>query len=134
MIYGFIILAVILQVSGIEPLYFNQPIISAIGANVILIGSGLYFIEMITHDQYLESNPLRLVSFWQMTILMFTFSLNYISSVALMYLYIVNPVLGKALQEISYGMWLCTLGVLIMTISSPFLPGLFEKEPSYGTN
>ena len=134
MIYGFIILAVILQVSGIEPLYFNQPIISAIGANVILIGSGLYFIEMITHDQYLESNPLRLVSFWQMTILMFTFSLNYISSVALMCLYIVNPVLGKALQEISYGMWLCTLGVLIMTISSPFLPGLFEKEPSYGTN
>lgn len=134
MIYGFIVVAFVLQISGIEPLFFNQPIIFATGANLILIGSGLYFIGMITNDQFLESNPLRLVSFWQMTIIMFTFSLNYITSVALLYLYAVNPVLGKALQQISNVMWLCTLGVLIITIASPLLPRIFEKEPSYGTN
>ncbi|WP_075350077.1 histidine kinase [Algoriphagus marinus] len=134
MILGFIILVFVLQISGIEPLYLNQPIIFAIGANLILIGSGLYFIGMITHDQYLERNPLRLVSFWQMTIILFTFSLNYISSVSLLYLYEVNPVLGKALQDISYVMLLCTLGVLIVTIASPLLPSIFEKEPSYGTD
>jgi hypothetical protein len=134
MIFGFIVMVFVLQISGIEPLYLNQPIIFAIGANLILIGSGLYFIGMITHDQYLERDPLRLVSFWQMTIIFFTFSLNYISSVALLYLYEVNPVLGKALQDISYGMLLCTLGVLIVTIASPLLPGIFEKEPSYGDN
>lgn len=134
MIYGFIVVAFVLQISGIEPLYFNQPIIFAIGANLILIGSGLYFIGMITYDQYLESNPLRLVSFWQMTIIMFTFSLNYISSVALLYLFAVNPVLGRALQQVSNVMWLCTLGVLIVTIASPLLPRVFEKEPSYKPN
>lgn len=134
MILFFIVVVFILQISGIEPLYLNQPIIFAIGANLILIGSGLYFIGMITHDRYLDSNPLRLVSFWQMTIILFTFSLNYISSVTLLYLYEVNPVLGKALQDISYVMWLCTLGVLIVTIASPLLPGIFEKEPSYGTD
>lgn len=131
MIYGFIVVAFVLQISGIEPLYLNQPIIFAIGSNLILIGSGLYFIGMITHDQYLESNPLRLVSFWQMTIILFTFSLNYISSLALLYLYEVNPVLGKALQDISYVLWLCTLGVLIVTIASPLFPRIFEKEPTY---
>ncbi|MDG1275827.1 MAG: histidine kinase [Algoriphagus sp.] len=134
MIYGFIVLVFALQVSGIQPLYLNQPIIFAIGANLILIGSGLYFIGMITHDQYLESNPLRLVSFWQMTIIFFSFSLNYISSVALLYLYQVNPVLGKALQDISNALFLCTLGAFIVTIASPLFPRIFEKEPSYGIN
>lgn len=134
MIIVFISLACILQFLGIEPLYFNQPIIFAIGANFILIGSGLYFIGMITNDQFLESNPLRLVSFWQMTIIMFAFSLNYINSVAFLYLYAVNPVLGSALQEISSVLWLCTLAVLIITIASPLLPSVFEKEPTYGTN
>jgi hypothetical protein len=134
MIYGFTVVLFVLQISGIESLYLNQPIIFATGANLILIGSGLYFIGVITHDQYLERNPLRLISFWQMTIILFMFSLNYISSVALLYLYEVNPVLGKALQNISYGMLLCTLGVLIVTIASPLLPGIFQKEPSNGTD
>lgn len=131
MIFGFIGIASILQISGIEPLYYNQPIIFAIGVNLILIGSGLYFIGMITNDQYLASNPLRLISFWQMTIIMFTFSLNYISAVALLYLFAVNPTLGRALQQISDVMWLCTLGVLILTLASALLPKIFEKEPHY---
>ncbi|MEN2281706.1 histidine kinase [Algoriphagus sp. SE2] len=130
MIYAFIAVVCTLQVSGIESLYLNQPIIFALGANLILAGSGLYFIEMITHNQYLESNPFRLVSFWQMTIILFTFSLKYISSVALLYLFEVNPVLGKSLQDISYLMSLCTLGVLIVAIASPLFPRIFEKEPS----
>lgn len=131
MILVFIVLVVVLQISGVEPLYLNQPIIFAIGANLILIGSGLYFIGMITRDQYLGRNPLRLVSFWQMTLIMFTFSLNYISSVTLLYLYAVNPVLGKALQDLSYVMMLGTLAVLIVTIASPLFPDKFEKEPSF---
>lgn len=131
MIYIFIVLASILQISGIEPLYFNQPIIFSIGANMILIGSGLYFIGMITLEQYLVSNPLRLISFWQMTFIMFTFTLSYISSVALLYLYTVNPELGKALQQIANGMMLLNLSMLTLTIASPLMPRIFEKEPSY---
>ncbi|RAI95212.1 histidine kinase [Algoriphagus yeomjeoni] len=131
MIIVFISMACALQFSGIEPLYYNQPIIFALGANLILIGSGLYFIGMITQDQFLESNPLRLVSFWQMTVIMFTFSLNYISSVALLYLFAVNPVLGSSLQQFSSFMWICTLGVLTVTIASPLIPKVFEKEPFY---
>ena len=131
MIYIFLDAALVLQFSGIEPLYLNQPIIFAFGANMILIGSGLYFIGMITLESYLAINPLRLLSFWQMTFIMFTFTLTYISSVALLYLYEVNPVLGEALTEIDHVMEILNLGILTLTIASPLLPGVFEKEPSY---
>jgi len=134
MILIFITAACLLQVSGIEPLYFHQPIIFSIGANMILIGSGLYFINMITHERYLASNPLRLPSFWQMTFIMFAFSLSYISSVALLYLYEVNPVLGKALQQIGDGMIIINLVVLTLSIASPLLPRIFENEPSYDSH
>jgi len=132
MIYIFLAIAGILQFSGIEPLYFNQPIIFAFGANMILTGSGLYFVGMITLEKYLEINLLRLLSFWQMTFIMFTFTLTYISSVALLYLYEVNPVLGEALFQIDTVMEGINLGILTLTIGSPLLPGIFEKEPSYG--
>lgn len=131
MICIFIVITFGLQFSGIESTYLNQPIIFTFGANMILIGSGLYFIGMITHEQYLARNPLRLLSFWQMTFIMFTYTLTYISSVALMYLYEVNPVLGNALQQIADVILLLNLGVLTLTVASPLLPGIFEKEPSY---
>ena len=134
MIYLFILIALVLQFSGIEPIYLNQPIIFAIGANMILIGSALYFTDLITFPSYLASNPLRLVSFWQMTSLIFMFTLSYISSVALIYLYEVNPVLGTALQSIGIYLGILTLAVLTISIASPFLPNIFDKEPFYESN
>ncbi|MEB2776518.1 histidine kinase [Algoriphagus sp. D3-2-R+10] len=131
MIFIFIVLTFVLQFSGIESISLNQPIIFTIGANMILIGSGLYFIGMITHEQYLERNPLRLLSFWQMTFIMFTFTLTYICSVSLLYLYEVNYILGKSLWQIDMVMVLITLAILTLTVASPLWPGIFEKEPSY---
>jgi len=131
MIIGFVIISLALQISGIEPLYLSQPIIFALGANMILIGSALYFTGMITQPQYLDKNPLRLISFWQMTFVMFTFTLTYIFSVTLIYLYEVNPVLGEALQQIDIVMNNINLGILTLTIASPFLPRIFEEEPFY---
>lgn len=131
MICLFILVASYLQFTGKEPIYLNQPIIFAIGANMILIGSALYFTAMITHPQYLNKNPLRLLSFWQMTFVMFTFTLTYISSVALIYLYETDPVLGAALQQIDRVMKIINLSTLTLTIASPFLKGVFEEEPFY---
>lgn len=130
MIVIFIVAALFLQISGIELLYLNQPIIFAIGANMILLGCAIYFIDLISNKQYLEKNPLRLLSFWQMTTIMFTFSLSYISSVALLYLYQINPRLGEFLQNFGTIMYFFTLAILTLTIVSPLLPNIFEEEPS----
>lgn len=131
MILAFFILALGLQIFGIEPIYLHQPIIFSIGANMILIGCAMYFIELITEESYISKNPLRLLSFWQMTFIMFSFSLSYISSVALLYLYEVDPALGNYLQNIEILMNILTLAVLTLTIASPLLPRIFEKESYY---
>jgi hypothetical protein len=131
MIAMFVILALILQISGIELMYSEQPIIFAIGANMILIACGLYFIQLITDEKYLVSNPLRILSFWTTTFLLFNYSLTYVSSVSLLYLYRVNPDLGKSLSQIGQGMDIINVAVLVLLIGSPFLTKLFDREPLY---
>lgn len=130
--YFFIIL--FLTITGIEPIYLGQPIIFALGANMILIGSGLYFIGLISNERYLEVNPLRLLSFWQMTFILFTYTLIYIGSVSLDYLYGINKQLGISLSQINLVMGVLNLSILVLTLASPRLSGVFQKEPFYESN
>lgn len=134
MILIFIVAALVLQITKVEPLYLDQPIISAMAANMILIGSGLYFIGLITNKKYLETEPLRLISFWQMTFLLFTYSLTYINSVAYLYLYQLNPDLGQSISKINMYMGIINIAILILIIASPLLPKVFLREPFYEPN
>ncbi|MCE7057769.1 histidine kinase [Algoriphagus sp. AGSA1] len=132
MLIVFVVTSQIIQFSGLEPIYWFQPIIFSIGANMILVGCGLYFVGLMTNDTYLKSNPLRLVSFWQMTFLLFTYSLTYINDVAMPFLVTYNYELGKSMYQINEVMIVCNLAIFVLTIASPKLPNLFEREPSYG--
>lgn len=132
LLYFFVIL--FLSVIRIEPIYLNQPIIFALGANLMLVGSGLYFIGLITNEKYLEVNPLRLLSFWQMTFILFTYSLTYISSNSVAYLYSVNKQLAMSLFQIDWVMGVLNLSILVLTIASSKLSGIFEKEPYYASS
>jgi len=134
MVVFFIVIILVIQLSGLEPIYLNQPIIFALGANMILVGSGLYFISLITNEQYLNSNPLRLLSFWQMTFILFTYSLTYINSVAIGYLWNVNKQLAMSLYQIDRTMGIINLSILVLIIASPYLTRILEKEPSYGSS
>ncbi|EAZ82198.1 hypothetical protein [Algoriphagus machipongonensis] len=129
MIFFFIIVAFILQVTGIEPLYLNQPIIAVMAASMILIGSGLYFIGLISNEQYLNSKPIRLNSFWIMTLLLFTYALTYINSVARIYIYEFNPQTALSLAHIDRILGILLRLTLLLIIISPFLPRVFDKEP-----
>ncbi|MDN3204290.1 histidine kinase [Algoriphagus sediminis] len=130
-----IIYLVVISVSLItqlEPLYLTQPMIFAVGANMILIACGLYFIGLITDSKYLVAKPLRLISFWQVTFLLFTYSLTYITWVSSLYLYEVNPDLGVSLMTIDMIMGIINLFVLFLILISPKFPKFFQKEPYYG--
>ena len=131
MISSFVIIALILQITKIELMYTEQPVIFALGANMILIACGLYFIQLMTNEKYLVSNPLRLLSFWTTTFLLFNYSLTYVSSVSLLYLYRVNPVLGKSLFQIGRVMGVINISALVLLIASAFLTKLFDREPLY---
>ena len=99
---------------------------------MILVGSGLYFIGFMTNDIYLNSNPLKLISFWQMTFILFTYSLIYIHYVAMPFLVTYNYELGKSISQISLVMSVFNLAILVMTIAAPVFPKLFDREPAYG--
>jgi len=129
MIYGFIIIYLVFQFIGIEPIYLDQPMLFAISANLILIACSSYFIQMMTDPSYLEVNPIRLLSFWQVTILLFTYSLTYIYSVSLVYLYNLNPEFTGNLANVNMILGILNQSVLIVMIASPRLPKLFDQEP-----
>ncbi|WP_245942100.1 hypothetical protein [Algoriphagus chordae] len=129
MLIVFVSVAMFLQLSGIEPLYLNQPFIFSMGANMILLGSGLYFIGIITNDMYLKANPFRLLSFWQLTFLLFTYSLTYINSMTMIYLYEFNAPLGESIGQIDRVMGVLNKAILVLIIASPFLGRFFDPEP-----
>lgn len=131
MLIVFVIVSLVLQITGIEPLSTNQPIIFSMGANMILVGSGLYFLGLITNQQYLENNPIKLISFWQMTFLLFTYSLTYINSVTLIYLYETNPQLGLSFIQIDIVLGVLNKVILVLIIASPLLSKIFVKEPIF---
>ncbi len=131
MLAFFIFSVLFLGLTGIEPIYLNQPIIFALGANMILVGSGLYFTDLMTNQKYLNTNPLRLLSFWQMTFILFTYSLTYVNSVSITYLYNTNKQLGISLAQIDLVMGVINLSIFVLTIASPKFSGIFEKEPFY---
>ncbi|WP_296705147.1 histidine kinase [Algoriphagus sp.] len=131
MIIFFIMVAIILQLTGVEPLYLNQPIIAVMAASMILIGSGLYFIGLISNEQYLNSKPIHLISFWLMTFLLFTYSLTYINSVARIYIYEINPQIALSLAHIDRILGIFLRLTLLLIIISPMLPKVFNKEPSF---
>lgn len=134
MIILFLVVVQVLQFSGIEPIYLNQAIIYSVGANMIIVGSGLYFINLITNEEYLASNPLRLLSFWQITFILFTYSLTYINSVSLIYLYNTYPQLLASLFKIDWVMGILNLSIMVLTLASPRYSSFFENEPSYESN
>ncbi|WP_373400516.1 histidine kinase [Algoriphagus halophilus] len=129
MIYGFIVTSLVFQFSSIEPLYLDQPMLFAIAANLILIACGIYFLQMISDPSFLRANPLRLLSFWKVTILLFTYSLTYIFSVSIIYVYNINPELSEFLVLLNRLMGILNQSVLILIIASPRLTHLFDQEP-----
>lgn len=131
MVSAFLLTALILQFTGVEPLYSSQPFIAAMAANMVLVGCGLYFIGMITNDNYLDSQPLRLISFWQTTFLLFAYSFIYINSVARIYIYEISIELAYNMAHFDRVLGIFVRTALLLVIISPFLPKVFERDPLY---
>lgn len=117
----------ILIASGAEPIYGSQPLIFSISASSILISCGLYFMSFMKEDSFLESNPLQLASFWQVTCIFFYFSVVFLKTVSEKYLWEELPELGRSIMYINIILWI----LILMTMTLPLLNLKFEKEPSH---
>lgn len=130
MILFFLTAICILNFFGFQKIYDSQPIIFFISASLLIIASLLYFIEFITSDIYLEINPLRLFSFWQVTFILFNYSAIFILSISQRYMWEHYYTLYSSLHIINIILGITILVIFLATLASPSLNWKFEKQPS----
>lgn len=108
-----------LVVQGFEwyPLYNFQPPIYFLGNTILIVSSGLYFIDLVTEEQHLEKQLLKNWPFWIVTLILFQSAISFLSDVAYEYLAFNNETLYAFFAYISMILYLS----LILVIGLYFL-------------
>ncbi len=127
----FVLSSVLIQITGIEPIYGSQSLIFSLATGAILIACGLYFLSFMTDDNYIDANPLRLPSFWQVTFILLYHSVVFLKTVSQNYLWTENYSFGKSLEFINTVIWILILGAMVLTYVPPFFKLKLDKEPSH---
>ncbi|SEG28208.1 hypothetical protein [Algoriphagus boritolerans] len=112
----FIFSYVIFQALGIESLFEQQTYSIFVGYSAVIIACGLYFMELISHPGYLEINPLKAFSFWQVTVILFNKSLKFLLEISFNYIISVSMNLMSSLYLISKITWILVLCSFLFTI------------------
>jgi hypothetical protein len=131
LMFFFIGIIIVLTVSGVEPIYGSRPLIFAISASLILISCGIYFISFMTDNNFLQSNPLRLASFWQATFLLFYYSAIFLKTISQQYLWTYMADFSKSLNVINTSLWILLMITMILPLTASSFKLNLEKEPSH---
>ena len=126
----FIISYVVFQVLGIESIFEQQAYSILVGDSAVIIVCGFYFMELISHPEYSEINPIKAFSFWQVTAILFNDTLKFLLEISFNYIISVSMNLMASLYIISMLTWLmvlCSFLVPIILNTRFFAP----KELSY---
>jgi hypothetical protein len=126
----FYLLAIfVLNFTGLEKVYDSQPILFFISATFLIIASGGYFIMFLQEDVYLEVNPLRLFSFWQVTFILFNYSVLFLLQISQKYMWENHYSLFRSLTYINMGFGIIILLVFSATLAWPCLKWNYENQP-----
>jgi hypothetical protein len=96
----FLVISLALHLTGFVRYDDHGEYISFINSVLILCCCSLYFIELITLDEFLEVDPLREFSFWAATAILFYFSSSFIIFISFKYLYTHHLVIYEMVIEI----------------------------------
>lgn len=114
----FVLSCIALQVFGIEPIYEDQPIIYLMGNSFLIICSGLFFIELVSNDYYLDLNPLSLWEFWYITLILFQSAILFMADASFSYLSAENETIYFFFNTISMVIYLLIIGLFVMQLAS----------------
>jgi hypothetical protein len=131
MLFSFISFLIVFQLVKLEPVYGPQLIAYSLGATLVLISCILFFISLMKDPVYLEVNPLRLLSFWQVTVILFYYSLTFLTNNSAEYLWKTQPSLAVSLNWINVFLGIISLMAIVIIIAAPNLNIKLEKEPTY---
>ena len=121
---GFVVLSILFQLVGLQPILDNQTLIYFIGSISVIIACGIFFIDLITSDYYLELNPLKLPSFWQITLILFQHTMMFLTEISFDYILSISNALLLSLYKISQTLYVLLLIVFVFSIGEP----LFNKK------
>jgi hypothetical protein len=129
MMVFFLVVILVFNFLGIENIHDNQPTLFFIGASFLIIASGRYFIMIVSNDRYLDINPLRLFSFWQLTFILFNYSMVFLLMISRKYLWQNYYSLYGSLTYINSILGIITLLILLLTLAGPSLNWKYEIQP-----
>jgi len=112
----FIFSYVVFQALGIESLFEHQTYSIFVGYSAVIISCGLYFMELISHPDYLEVNPLKAFSFWQVTVILFNYTIEFLLEISFNYIISISMNLMASLLKISMITWILILCCFLVTI------------------
>ena len=106
----------VFQLTGIESFFEQQAYSIFVGYSVVIIACGLFFIELISHPNYLEINPIKAYSFWQVTIILFYYSILFLIEISFNYIISISMDLMESLYVISMIIWTLILFTFLVSI------------------
>lgn len=122
-----------LQLLGIEPLYSFQTIIYLIGNSALIVACGLYFVDLLSHEKHLDTNPLKSWSFWSITLILFESTVVFLADIAYSYLAFNNVELYNFFNLISQVLYVLLIMVMVFTIVSEIFLEFFKAKLSHDT-
>jgi hypothetical protein len=114
----FVLSCIALQVFGIEPINESQPIIYLMGNSFLIICGGLFFIDLISNDYYLDLNPLTLWEFWYITLILFQSAILFMVDASFAYLAAESQSIYFFFNTISMLIYLSIISLFVMQIAS----------------
>ncbi|MCS5490817.1 hypothetical protein [Algoriphagus limi] len=94
----------------------QQPILYFLGNTILIIASGLFFMDLITEEYFIEINPLAYLPFWYITIIMFHSVIVFMADVAIEYLTFENTRVYYMFNLVSRVLYVILLSVFTFLI------------------
>jgi hypothetical protein len=124
----FLLISFLLHLTEIIQFNDEGEYLSFLSTVMILCCCGLYFLELLTLDEYLDINPLREFSFWVSTVILFYLSSSFMIYISFKYLYTNHLDVFYMVIEIPKNMAiLCNL-LLCSGIYSQVIKSRFQHE------
>lgn len=124
----FLLISLVLHLIGFVHYNDTGEYISFLNTVLILFSCGLYFIELITLDEFLDINPLKEFSFWASTAILFYFSSSFMVYISYKYLFTNHLDIFYMVIEIPRQMTLLCNLLLCFAIYSEVIKDRFELE------
>lgn len=115
---GFVLTCAILMVLKLEPLYGFQTTIYFLGNTLLILASGLYFLDLISNPKFLTINPLRNWDFWSITLILFQSAVVFLADIAYPYLAMNNESLYILFSQVSQVLYVLLIAVMASSLSS----------------